>query len=396
MPDSATASPGTARGRHRLLLLSSSVPPRTTGSAIIVGNLARQFRRDEMVVAGEQPLNSPAVHWDAAWPEIRYIYQGPPEHRRGRRWHRRAAVPGLLSRVVRLGRQFGCTALLTVFPNEEFLLVGYLAARRLGVPFLPYFHNTYLDNRTGWERRFAEWLQPRVFHAAAHVLVMSEGMVEFYRERYPELRCTALVHSFHEPLPEYQPPPPPGSALRVAISGNVNATCQDAAGRVAAALQRLPGTRLALYSGTSRAHLERLGILGDGVTLETVSRDVLLSRLAEADVVALPHGFRGGLSEAEYATIFPTKTIEYLICGRPILAHSPPGCFLTRFLRKWECALLVEEPTVEAVAAALECLRADADLRARLVRNALRAAQQFQAEQVAAQLRAVVAGESRG
>jgi glycosyltransferase involved in cell wall biosynthesis len=93
------------------------------------------------------------------------------------------------------------------------------------------------------------------------------------------------------------------------------------------------------------------------------------------------------LSDAEYQTIFPTKTIEYLICGRPILAHTPPNCFLTRFLQQWDCALIVEEPTVDAVVAAIARLRSDKALRDRLVGNALKAAEQFQAEHVAAHLR---------
>lgn len=64
--------------------------------------------------------------------------------------------------------------------------------------------------------------------------------------------------------------------------------------------------------------------------------------------------------------------------------------FLTRFLKAHDCALVVEEASPEAVRAGLECLRQDAALRARLVRNALRTAEQFQVTRVAAHLREVV------
>jgi glycosyltransferase involved in cell wall biosynthesis len=212
-------------------------------------------------------------------------------------------------------------------------------------------------------------------------------MVDFYQQRYPNLHCTALVHSFNEKLPGFVSPPAPGSPLRGIISGNINATCSDAAGRVAQALQQIPDAHLTILSGTTRAELERQGLLRERVELDTVSRDVLIERLTQSDIVFLPHGFQGGLSDAEYQTIFPTKTIEYLICGRPILAHTPANCFLTRFLKQWDCALIVEEPTVDAVVAAIGRLRGDKTLRDRLVGNALKAAEQFQAEHVAAHLR---------
>jgi glycosyltransferase involved in cell wall biosynthesis len=121
-----------------------------------------------------------------------------------------------------------------------------------------------------------------------------------------------------------------------------------------------------------------------------VPREQLLRELRQADVLMLPHGFDGGFAPVEYETIFPTKTIEYLISGRPILAHSPPGCFLTRFLNEHGCALVVEERTVAAVKAALLRLQTEPALRESLVRSALKTAEMFQVTQVAEHLRQTI------
>jgi glycosyltransferase involved in cell wall biosynthesis len=115
-----------------------------------------------------------------------------------------------------------------------------------------------------------------------------------------------------------------------------------------------------------------------------------VAALALCDVMLLPHGFTGPYHPVEYETIFPTKTIEYLISGRPILAHTPPGAFLTRFLRDHDCALVVDTPDHAAVLAAVQRLLTDAPLRARLVRNALKAAEQFQVKRVVAEFREVL------
>jgi len=372
---------------ERILLLSWTVPPETSGSAVVVGNLAKQFTRDEMILTGERPVGRPGVAWRADWPRLVYSMMGWPPGQRGARWWRWLQLPWLVLRCLWLVWKYRCTAVLVVFPREEFLLVGYLAAAWSRAKLFPYFHNTYVENRRGLSLNFARWLQARVFTKASHVFVMSEGMVQLYRERYPQLRCSALPHSFNEALPDFAPPPEPRFPLRFVICGNINESCRDATVRVCQAIAQLDGAALTFLSGTATAFLQRLGVLRAGVRHETVSRDQVVQRLREGDVVVLAHGLDGGMSAEEYRTIFPTRTIEYLICGRPILAHAPAECYLSRFLTEHDCALLVTEPSVAALRAAIERLRADPALRDRLVRNALRAAEMFQAPRVADLLR---------
>jgi len=136
----------------------------------------------------------------------------------------------------------------------------------------------------------------------------------------------------------------------------------------------------------SSQSFRRKGFTGTNISIETVPYDQLLERMGEADIVIHPHGFHGPMEEHEYQTIFPTKTIEYLLCKRPILAHLPGDCFLAEFYREYDCALIVDEPTIEALERGLEKLCQE-DLRRRLVDNALKAARQFYAPLVADQFR---------
>lgn len=91
--------------------------------------------------------------------------------------------------------------------------------------------------------------------------------------------------------------------------------------------------------------------------------------------------------------MFPTKTIEYLFSGRPILAHTPPGCFLTEFLRAHACALVIDRADPEVVMEGVSRIVNDDELRASLVRNALVTAGMFRAEEVASHLRHVLCGD---
>jgi hypothetical protein len=70
-----------------------------------------------------------------------------------------------------------------------------------------------------------------------------------------------------------------------------------------------------------------------------------------------------------------------------MLAHAPLDCYLTRFLKEHDCALVVTEPSVPALLKAMRRLGADQALRACLVRNALRAAEMFEGRRVAGLLR---------
>src|SRR4029077_4788285 len=169
----------------KFLMISWTLPPEPTGSAVIVGNLAKQFTVDEMVLAGEKAYRRPAVTWCDNWARVAYIASALPPTWRGARWWRRLQFPMTLWRSVSLVRKHHCSTIIAVFPNEEFLLVGYLTALWTRLPLFAYFHNTYVENRRGLSLRFARWLQARVFSRAQHVFVMSEAMVELYRRKYP-------------------------------------------------------------------------------------------------------------------------------------------------------------------------------------------------------------------
>ena len=328
-------------------------------------------------------------------PEILHVSRLLPVGWRGHKTFRRVQVPVIASRLIHIIRQRDCKAILAVFPDEAFLLASYIAARVTGCAFYPYLHNTFVENRFGYAHAFAQWLQTRVFELAEHVFVMSEALVAMYARNYPGLSCSALPHGFCEPLDTVPTQVPTGTRFAVGFCGSVNASCQDAAERAIGTMARIPDAHFRVYSGLSPKVFFHLGCPHERSEIRCATRPQLLAGLRECDIVFLPHGFEGSRAQIEYDTIFPTKTIEYLICGRPILAHTPPGSFLTRFLKQHDCALVVEEKSPSRILAACHRLRTDAAFRAHLVRNALKAAEQFRARTVAESLRRHMLGCTR-
>jgi hypothetical protein len=377
----------------RLLVVSVSVPPAPTAVAFVSDNLSRQFARDEMVIAGERSPGSEGYRRAGDLPPICLVareWTWPKRGRRYFRWLRWFAVPMIVHRMRRLARRHNCNAVLAIFPDERMLLAAYLTARREKLAFFPWFHNTYLDNRRGLSLRLARWLQPRTFAAARVVFVMSEGMQAAWRRQFPGVRFEPLVHTFSDEIPDFDCVPNCRLPVRLVFLGNLNESNLDAMRRIYRLINESDDAALTIYSGSPSWFFAKVGIAGPRVRYEQISDEELQSGLASHDILLLPHGFTGGLRAIEYETIFPTRTIPYLLSGRPILAHCPRDCFLTRWLRKHDCAEIVDQPDVGALKVALNRLRNDATRREELVRNGLLAVREFHGPRVIRKFRDVV------
>jgi glycosyltransferase involved in cell wall biosynthesis len=379
---------------NRILVVSWGMPPSVNGSSAIVENLSHQFAPSEMSLAGQAWVGTEKYHRSPHLPRIHYLNREQTWPKRGRRyfrWLRWLTLPRITRRIVRIVQEGRFDVILGVFPDEFFFYAAYRAAKRAGIPFYPFMHNTYRENRTGIAHRFAEWLEPRVFRDSPVVFVANEGMREHYEPLYPDLRFEAIVHTFNEPIPDFASPPTPGTPLSLAFQGNLNESNIDAAKRLAEVVNRRDDYTLTTYSGTPDWFFAKVGVSGPRIKHTSVPYDQVATALRKHDILLLPHGLTGGLSQVEYDTIFPTRTVPNLLSGRPILAHSPANCTFTRWLRRHDCAEVIDQPDAAALERAIERLRTDAARRDELVRNGLAIVKMFHAPVVAGKLKRVIA-----
>lgn len=286
-----------------------------------------------------------------------------------------------------------CTSILVVFPDEFYMNAAYKVSKKLNLPFYTWFHNTYLDNRTGLLKAVAKRLQPRFFNHARTNFVMSDGMNNYYKKAYPELSFTTLTHGFVIPEVEYQPFTPNQETVRFLFSGSISESCIDATVRQIKTIIKNPNYHVHLFTGNPMSEFEMHGISGDNVHHEGfVTMEELTNAFKKFDIMLLPHGFDGKRTDVEYKTIFPTRTIPILYSNRPIFAHSPKGAFLTDFLRENDCAEIVDEKDENAINEAVNRLLTDDKRREQLVKNALKTAQIFDLRRVSQQLKNTIKG----
>ena len=193
------------------------------------------------------------------------------------------------------------------------------------------------------------------------------------------------MHSFNEPIPPCNVPREVGSPLKVGICRLDHGLLRShgAVWKNDRVTGRYPGVCL---WRDEPPRPPALGLCREGDEVAKVPRPELLRRLSEADILFLLHGFTGSFSPEEYQTIFPTKTIEYLISGRPILAHTSPGCFLTRFCGRTS-AFDRRHARSRRAPGGRGTVTRGLPVAMSPGGDALRTARQFQATEVAAELR---------
>jgi hypothetical protein len=213
---------------------------------------------------------------------------------------------------------------------------------------------------------------------SSHVFVMSEGMADLYRDKHGT-STTPLEHTYMEPIPEAPPKTP--AQRRGFWAGNVYGINRNALARVAEALGTID-TPLEVASRHTVEGLAQIGIVGTQVeTSFYPSRAEYLTAVQQKGVLilALDGPDESPIHHDELATIFPTKTPEYLASGRPILVHCPQDYFLARFFESRGCGRVVSERSTEALARALQELLDNPDTQNQLGEAALRAAKIFEA-----------------
>ncbi len=370
--------------KGKILLVSWTLHPWPTGSSVIINNIASQFTQDEMVLMGEEFNEPESSPWPKEYPKIHYVNPNINVFGKGQTLFRWMKVKAVINQIIKIVKQENANKILCVYPDDFYLYASYVASKKLNIPLFTWFHNTYYDNVTGYRKTFAKWLQPKVFKHAVKNFVMSEGMHEYFRKSYPSFSFETLVHGFPLPtLPQPEVSTKAGKTRKFLFTGNLNESCREASVRLLKTILSKPEYEVDAYTGTTDKMFEGLGINGENFKVKGfIPLEELYLKQQEYDILLLPHGFDGMRTQVEYDTIFPTRTIPYLISRRPILAHSPKGAFLTRFLEENECALNISTKSEDDILEGIERLLTDGDLIDRLVENALKTSKIFRIKDV--------------
>jgi glycosyltransferase involved in cell wall biosynthesis len=184
------------------------------------------------------------------------------------------------------------------------------------------------------------------------VLVLHQYLADHYRERYG-IECVVLRQIVrHSAMPAREPDRNRRDRI-IGFSGAIYGNNRQQLTDLAKVVARDPRLRLRVWSDASTEQLQRCGITGDRVDVQyEANYERLLAQLGECDLLYLPLAFHDSSSvtteSLQYA--FPTKSLDYLVCGVPILVHCPSNYELSRFFTEQKCAHVVNDNEPEAIA----------------------------------------------
>ena len=375
--------------KNKLLILSRNVPPRFSGTSVVVENLLKGFKDENIVVVGEKFISGNYNHSKIQYNNLHYITVLFNTNTVLTKLLRKLQILSGFVLLVFIVLKYRPNKVLVIYPSAEYLFMGLLLSKIYKVNYYSYFHNTYKENRVGTAKFFASCLQERVFKYSEIVFLISDGLKNYYKDNYLKhtSKFETLTHSFIEDISSEINVNIYGKT-KIAFSGSINASCKDAINRLLKALSTFNNVEFNFFGNHEEAFFLSLGLRKDSFTIySNLDRNQFITELKKCDVMLLAHGFGGDLSDIEYKTIFPTKTIEYLFSGKPIFYHGPADSYLTNFLSENKCAIIVDVKSEKEIKSSFKKLIENQDLRKKIVKNALQVSKSFHISKIIKKLR---------
>jgi glycosyltransferase involved in cell wall biosynthesis len=349
-------------------------------------NLLAAFRPESFAVIAEAASSFEGEHNAAVPSGLDVLRIGVP------RFVRRIPYGARISRCLRFGlipfiermicrkcKELTAKSIIAVYPSWPFLIAAYRAHLRSGLPLSTYHMDVSptASELGSPDRAMAGRYELDILRAATARLVLSEAIAEDFQQRF-SLSSEVIPHSIDlARLPANVVELPQldrwkGHRL-VVHTGVVEGLQREGLQRLKQVIEGHPelNAALVLSTPTSRESLLATGFDSPCVQILSLQADEVFSlqRLASVLVAVLP--FKESI-ESYRRTSFPSKVVEYLASGTPILAHAPADCFFAKHVRKGGYAWLVDRPDGNSLLEGLTMLLTDADTRLRLVQAARR------------------------
>jgi len=317
----------------------------TTAMAIIMRNLLSRFNRESFTVISEPVPGTPARYPGARDYDFAPLPSFLPK-RLQLVWQR-SQVPVASAKAASMIKDLDVRVVVVCHVDMHAVKVARNAAKATRTPWTPYIHNMIWENYrdTKYEKEAIK-VQKYVFEEASSLIVMCDGIKDLYKERY-NIESRSIVHNHIEPVRESLPAGPVKS--QCFLSGHIYWINIHAVKRIIEAARRFD---MPLVVTAPETGLASAGI-ADQVRREFYpERSDYMAALEEQAILvtALDWPGESTQSEEELMTLLPTRVVEYLAVGRPVLAHCPPESFMAKFLLKHKCAKVVTDPSVDAVA----------------------------------------------
>lgn len=362
----------------KILFISTFYPPNNTGASVVMHNLISALKTKSVygVVTWansffdkDEKMNGIRVHKIF---NFQYLFNP-------RLWFfvRRLTFNYEKRKVIKLIENENITHVIGVYPDLDFLELARSASEKCKIKFYPYLHDTLVEGLSHKRyKHMAKEVQKKIFNSSEKIFVMSEGMKDLYTQKY-NIETIPILHSFSENIVKnnYE------NKLENSIfwGGSIYSINKETVKRIHKACIDF-NYKLTLSSANKKEKLVKMGFEYKNIKiLPFLSRDEYIKNISNQRALLLSVDWpdESSVHNDELATIFPTKTIEYLISGRPIIVHCPEEYFLSKFFIKYDCGIVINTRDFDKIKILIEKNLNDKIEINRIVENAFIASKQF-------------------
>ncbi len=370
----------------KILFLTTWYFPNNTGAAVVMHNLVKNINRNYVhgVVTSANNFYDKFEIIDNinVYKIFNFQYLFIP---RIRTYVNDIAFRFEAQKVKRIIKNNNITHVVGVYPDLKFLELANFVSKTDDVKFIPYLHDTVVEGLSHTRfKKISKTIQKDVFKESSKILVMSEGMKKLYSQKYG-INTIPIVHSFSEEI-EVKKINKDKINESLFWGGSIYSINKECLKRIEESCLNL-NLQLTLSAACTKKKLNRMGFKMKNISiLPFLSRKDYIKNIEvqKALVLAIDWPDESPVHEDELRTIFPTKTIEYLISGRPIIVHCPANYFLSEFFKKNGCGIVINDRCIDKMCDQIDLAFSKNDNIEEMILNAYNTAKMFKIDNVKA------------
>jgi len=381
---------------RKFLVISNSVPPAISGNSSMIYNLLSPFPKDSFSILTSCSVLDDGID-EKRKLKVRYFFFDRPLLVSNFNKEKT-----LVQKIKTIIKNFWLTKLLAqlflifyllfnilvkglkIIKNEniEILLAysssditlfsSYLLHKITKKPLYLFFYDLYKGNKKSFIYKYlANFLEPFLFRDAGRIFVMNEVLKEYYQKKYKRkvfvIRNSVLIDK--EKILEDESR---SSFLKIMYTGAIYWAQISAIKNLIKAVERIKDFKvtLHLYTPHDKNYLARRKIFQTDKIIFNRGRPSEMKKIQKsADILFVPLSFNTNFSFLINSSS-PGKTYEYMASGKPILVHAPCDSYISKYVKKHEFALVVDEDSVDKLETAIKKLATDKKFVEKITNNA--------------------------
>jgi len=351
----------------KFALVSHVLPPSESGQAMVLYRLLKDFDPATYCLISHD-------QYDGSAPYASYSSKLAGKYHRvtARKLNLPAAIVERGRNIARILRAERCGAVVACTGDLLNLPAAFVASRIAHVPYYIFMCDHYVYQWVNWtDRIVARLAAPWLLRSAAGTIVSNEFMADALKAAYAVdpviIRNPCEPSDYADASDSRVAPSGDATARRIVFTGAIYAANYDAFRNLVSALARPRERRIELHVYSAQCVPESILQLAPDLVIHHPHASLAgMPAIQEsADILFLPLAFNSPYPQV-IKTASTAKLAEYLAAGRPILAHAPADSFVSWYVRKERCGIVVDEPSPARLADEITRLLADAELGAAL------------------------------